>query len=550
MSETTVGPDKIETRKDLGDGDEGLYSYWSGQERIAEKVDRRWLKQGHAVVKRYRDDRPEMSADCRFNVLWSNVQTLKPILYARTPKADVQRRFTDQDPVGRLASTLLERAISYSLDQHGFDAIMSAVVEDRLLPGRGVARVMYIPHYGDELPDEAETDEADNDFRDDETSASDVDNPGDRGAPLREVVYEEAVPSYVFWEDYREGPARTWKEVPWVRYRAFMDRDQLIERFGAKKGKEVNLDYSPAGAGESREKPPPDLFKKAIVHEYWDKAKKQVVWLAPGTPDLILDQLDDPLELPDFFPNPDPLLATTTNDKRVPVPDYVEYQDQAHELDRLTLRIDRLTQALKVSGVYAGEQKQVLQQLIDGGTENKLIPVEDWQHFMDKGGVAGMIHWVPIQQVAQTLIQLYDARDRVKQLLYEVTGIGDIMRGATAPMETLGAQQLKANFSTRRIVPQQREVARFARDLIRLMAGVIAAHFSAETISQITGYPQLLPVPELPPPPPQFLPAPMVGPMALPAPGASGAGLGGPGVPPPAPPRPPPGMAPPVANVA
>lgn len=542
MSETTVGPDKIETRKDLGDGDEGLYSYWSGQERIAEKVDRRWMKQGRAVVKRYRDDRPEMSADCRFNVLWSNVQTLKPILYARTPKADVQRRFTDQDPVGRLASTLLERAISYSLDQHGFDAIMSAVVEDRLLPGRGVARVMYIPHYGDELPDEAETDEADNDndFRDDETSASDVDNPGDRGPPLREVVYEEAVPSYVFWEDYREGPARTWKEVPWVRYRAFMDRDQLIERFGAKKGKEVNLDYSPAGAGESREKPPPDLFKKAIVHEYWDKAKKQVVWLAPGTPDLILDQLDDPLELPDFFPNPDPLLATTTNDKRVPVPDYVEYQDQAHELDRLTLRIDRLTQALKVSGVYAGEQKQVLQQLIDGGTENKLIPVEDWQHFMDKGGLAGMIHWVPIQQVAQTLIQLYDARDRVKQLLYEVTGIGDIMRGATAPMETLGAQQLKANFSTRRIVPQQREVARFARDLIRLMAGVIAAHFSAETISQITGYPQLLPVPELPPPPPQFLPPP----------GASGAGLGGPGVPPPGPPRPPPGMAPPVANVA
>ncbi len=545
MSDTAVGPDKIVTRADLGEGDEGLYALWMGNERIAEKVDRRWMAQGRKVVRRYRDERPETAnEDHRFNILWSNVQTLKPILYARTPKADVQRRFTDQDPTGRLASTLLERAIAYSLDQHGFDAIMSAVVEDRLLPGRGVARVMYIPHYGDELPEDPSDDpdnpdnpDEDNSFRDDENSASDVDNPGDRGKPLREVVYEEVVPSYVFWEDYREGPARTWREVPWVRYRAFMDRDQLRERFGKKKADEVNLDYSPTGASESREKPPPDIFKKAIVHEYWDKLQKQVVWLAPGTPDLILDQIEDPLELPDFFPNPDPLLATTTNDKRVPVPDYVEYQDQAHELDRLTLRIDRLTQALKVSGVYAGEQKQALQQLIGSGTENTLIPVEDWAHFMDKGGLAGMIHWMPIQQIAQTLIQLYDARDRVKQILYEVTGIGDIMRGATSPMETLGAQQLKANFSTRRIVPQQREVARFARDLIRLMAGVIAKHFSAETLSQITGYPQLLPVPELPPPPPQFLPAPMQGPQALPAPGGQ-------------PPGPPQLAPPPVANVA
>lgn len=542
MSETAVGPDKIVTRADLGEGDEALYALWMGNERIAEKVDRRWLAQGAKVVKRYRDERPEVgSEDHRFNILWSNVQTLKPVLYARTPKADVQRRFTDQDPSGRLASTLLERSIAYSLDQHGFDSIMSAVVEDRLLPGRGVARVMYIPHYGDELPDTEEDPDADDSFRDDETAASDVDNPGDRGKePLREVVYEEVVPSYIFWTDYREGPARSWREVPWVRYRAYMDRGQLCERFGKKKGQEVNLDYSPSGAAESKEKPPPDIFKKAIVHEYWDKVKKQVVWLAPGTPDLILDVLDDPLELPDFFPNPDPLLATTTTDRRTPVPDYVEYQDQANELDRLTFRIDRLTQALKVSGVYAGEQKQVLQQLIDAGTENKLIPVEDWSHFMDKGGLAGMIHWVPIQQIAQTLIQLYDARDRVKQILYEVTGIGDIMRGATSPMETLGAQQLKANFSTRRIVPQQREVARFARDLIRLMAGVIATHFSAETISQITGYPQLLPVPELPPPPPQFLPAPMAGPMALP----------GPGGPPPGPPPGPPQLAPPAAAVA
>lgn len=510
----TIGPDRIDTRADLSPGDVGTYEFYMGEDRIAGKDEEKWSKRGRKVVLRYRDERPQTGASVhRMNVLWSNVQTLIPTLYARTPKPDVQRRWLDQDDTGRLASLLLERAIMYSLEMCEFDNVMSGVVQDRLLPGRGVARVMYIPHYGEPIdPDE---------FEETESAPSDIDNPGDdpkKAESLREVVYEEAVVSYIFWEDYREGAARTWREVPWLRYRAYMTRDQLTERFGAK-GKKVNLDYTPKGSDNQnadKSSTPPDIFKKAIVHEYWDKMKKKVVWLAPGTPDLILDEIDDPLHLPDFFPNPDPLLATTTTDKRIPVPDYTEYQDQANELDTLTARIDTLTRALKLSGVYPGALKQALQQLIDEGTENKLIPVEDWAAWADKGGLQNFIQWMPIKEVAETLIQLYAARDKTKDLLYEITGIGDIMRGQTNPNETMGAQQLKANFSTRRIMPQQRAVARMARDLIRLVGGVIAEHFSPQTISMITGYPQLKPVPADPGPMPmQFLP-PVVQPMVPP----------------------------------
>lgn len=500
MVDVSVATDRIVTEADLGDDDAGKWSFWMGMDKIAGKEEDKWSKRGRAVVKRYRDDRGQTGGQHRFNILWSNVQTLIPTLYARTPKADVQRRFLDQDDTGRLASILLERAISYSLDNSGFDAVMEAIVQDRLLPGRGVARVMYIPHFGDPI--------ASDEFDAAEAEGVDVDNPGDKPVdPAREVVYEEAIATYVYWEDYREGPARTWREVPWVRYRAFMTREELVERFG-KKGKTVNLDFTPRGAGEDKEKQPPDIFKKAEIYEFWDKLKGRVVWLAPGTPDVILDDIEDPLKLQDFFPSPDPLLSTTTTDKRIPVPDYVEYQDQAQELDTLTARIDTLTRALKLSGIYPGQQKQVLQQLVDEGTENKLIPVEDWAAFQDKGGLANFIQWMPIKEVAETLIQLYAAREKTKDLLYEITGIGDIMRGQTNPNETMGAQQLKANFSTRRIQPQQRAVARMARDLIRLLAGVISEHFSPQTISMITGYPQLQPVPQVPPPPPQALPGP------------------------------------------
>lgn len=516
----------IDERSDLGTGDVALFAFWMGQEAIADREERTWIKKSRKIVKRYRDDRGDNPGDGagathRYNILWSNVQTLRPTLYARTPKPDVERRFKDQDDVGRLASTLLERSLSYATDCMDFDTVMSSCVEDKLLPGRGVCRVIYVPTYGE--PIGAQEDNAD--FEQEDVGAAIVDTAGDtkdarQGQanipqqpevdPLREVVYEEALLKYVFWEDYREGPARKWIEVPWVRYRAYMTQDELKTRFGGAKAKKVTLDYTPKGTPEDRkDESPPDMFKKAIVHEYWDKTKKQVVWLAPGTPDLILDTKDDPLGLRDFFPNPDPLLATTTNDRRIPVPDYVEYQDQAIELDLLTARIDRLTRALKVSGIYPGENKQVLQQLVDAGTENLLIPVEDWAKWSDGGGLKEFIQWMPIEQVAQTLIQLYEARDKTKADLYEITGIGDIMRGNTSPIETLGAQQLKANFVTRRVMPQQREVARFARDCFRLLANIISEHFSPKTISLMTGYPQLQPVPQVPPPPPQFLPAPM-----------------------------------------
>jgi hypothetical protein len=511
LSDTVIGPDRVEDLEDFGDGEAAVWARWQAEDRVAAKEEERWQKRAREVIKRYRDERGnnDLRNVHRFNILWSNVQTLKPALYARTPKPDVQRRWLDQDDTGRLASILLERAISYSLDNSDFDLVMEAVVEDRLLPGRGVPRVLYVPSYGDEIEPRSSEE-----FEEADSNAATVAGSGDKPAPLREVVHEEARMNYVFWEDYRESPARTWREVYWVRYRAYMNREQLIDRFGKKKGGKVNLDFAAKASDRQTgdKQAPPDIFKKAIVDEFWDKTTGKVIWLAPGTPDVVLDEVDDPLNLPDFFPSPDPLLATTTNDKRIPVPDYIEYQDQARELDTLTGRIDTLTRALKLSGVYPGEQKQVLEQLISPDIENKLIPVLDWAAWNDKGGLTNFIQWMPLKEIAETLIQLYAARDKTKELLYEITGIGDIMRGATSPIETLGAQQLKANFSTRRVQPQQRAVARIARDSIRLIGAVIAEHFSPQTISMITGYPQLEPVPQLGPPPPQFLPAPMPAP--------------------------------------
>lgn len=540
ISATTTGT--AETPDDFGKGDEGLWRYWDTQERIAEKEERPWVRRSRKIIKRYRDERPDSpsaasEAAKKFSLLWSNVETLLPVLYARTPKADVQRRYKDQDPVGRLASEILERAINYAIDAYDFDGVMKPVVKDRLLPGRGVARIIYEPKFGDLIPQGDEEEEA---GEHGETNAGLIANEGDKGRevvpdnsvpgadnatppatlgepgaePLREVVDEAVFAQYVYWEDYREGPARVWAEVPWVRYRSYLTRDEMRTRFGKKLADKVRLDYTPkADEDKTHDAAQAGAYKKAIIHETWDKRKLETVWWPPGTPDLILDQRNDPLRLNGFFPNPDPILATTTTNKRIPVPDFAQYQDQARSIDDMTQRIWKLTRALRAKGIYAADEKEGFQRLFDAEDDAILIPIENWAHLAAKGGISKAIEWVPIEQIASVLAQLQASRDKEIQNVYQLTGLSDILRGETQPTETLGAQQLKSTFATRRISPKQKDVAQFARGIVKLHADVIATHFSGKTISRMVGLPVLQPVPQLPPRPmPQLAP-----PMGAPA---------------------------------
>jgi hypothetical protein len=49
-------------------------------------------------------DNSDVQEGARFNILWSNVQTLLPALFAKSPKPVVERRYLDRDDVGRTAA--------------------------------------------------------------------------------------------------------------------------------------------------------------------------------------------------------------------------------------------------------------------------------------------------------------------------------------------------------------------------------------------------------------------------------------------------------------
>lgn len=458
----------VEKKEDYGRDKAGIVKRWLVELKLWEKREKGWHERADKVLKRYRDEQDDTIAkQKRVNLLWSNVETRKPLLYANTPKPTVDRRFKDKDPVAMAAGKILERAVEYSLDAYDFDGLARSCVEDFLLPGRATARVVYKPVYGDPV-------------KDPETQQAKLD---EAGQPIKEVAYESAECEYVFWKDFAAGPARRWGEVPWVGFRSYLSRDQLVERFG-ELGHKVKLDYTPDGIKDDDGQI--ESFKKAQVWEFWSKADNKVYFIAPSHKDEPLEVTDPPLKLRKFFPCAKPIQAVKTNDKMCPIPEFAQYQDQADEIDKLTNRIDILTDSLKVVGVYAGKS-DALERIFTEGLDNKLVPVEDWAAVAGAGGIDGLISWVPIEQVVKVLKELYVAREQLKQNLYEVTGLSDIIRGASDPDETAAAQKIKGRFAGMRLEDKQKEVAEFLRDLIELKAEVIAEEFSPKTLQLMTG---------------------------------------------------------------
>ena len=461
------------------------YEDWYKTISSYERTFKRWEARNDRIIKRYKDDsRYDRNPNARFNILWSNVQTIQPAIFARLPRPDVSRRFRDNDPIGRVASMMLERALEFEIEHYGdYKSAMNNAVLDRLLGGRGVAWVRYEPHF--EADQEGEPDDGYQVTEDSDEAetpeAMEVESP-------ERIEYECAPVDYVHWKEFGHSPgARTWEEVTCVWRKVYMSRPALVERFGEELGYKIPLDTKPADDKNSYK--PMEGIYEAVIYEIWDKETGKVIWLSKSL-GKIVDERDDPLELECFFPCPKPLFSTLTTDSLEPIPDFVIYQDQARELDTLADRIEGLINALKVRGVYDASSSE-LQRLFSEGENNTLIPVDNWQAFAEKQGMRGAIDLVDIAPFASALQSCYQAMEQVKGQIYELMGIADIQRGQTDPNETLGAQIIKSNNASGRLKTMQHAVVDFATSLLSIKAQIICNHFTDETLVQISGAMQL-----------------------------------------------------------
>ena len=450
---------------------QGTAQYWQMELDSSDQSEKDWRERGRAVVARYRDERETdgygTGLSKQFNILWSNTETMKGALFARMPKADVRRRYSDNNPITRQVAIVLERALQYGNEVYSADKPIKAAIEDYLLPGRGVVWVVYEPIFVKEKIQVESLDEFGNMVM--------IDKEEERIADQR--CYFD----YINWEDYRESPAKRPEDVYWKARRHLLTRDELIEK-GFKNAKDIPLNWSPEPT-EGYQEEYSEIFSRAEVWEIWDKYSSKRFFISRGYNEVLAED-DDPYELENFFPCPDSLVAIRTNETNVPIPEFTLYQDQADELDRITTRISNLIEGLKRRGIYDASVPE-LSHLADAG-DNDFVPSENFAQLAAKGGLQQVFQQEDIAPIAQVLSGLYQQRNQVIDTIYQITGISDIIRGSTKASETATAQQLKAQFGSMRMRKKQSEIAEYIRDLFRLKAEIIAEHYEPETLAAMT----------------------------------------------------------------
>lgn len=439
--------------------------------RAAKKELERWQETATRVVKRYlggKTQNANSTADGGgvFNLFWSNINILKAALYAKQPRADVSRRHKDAtDDVARVGGLIIERILNLDMDARSsdFDQSLRHVIEDRLVPGMGQLWLRYDPTF---IKQQMQP------VIDPQTGVT-LAEGGEH-----EVIGDEHVATdYVYWKDFLYSPARIWRDVRWVARGVWMTREALKGKFGSRIGGLVPLTNS---RGSRNTLPENDPWSKAQVWEIWNKETRYVCWKVLGFDELLGEQ-QDPLGLTDFFPCPKPLIANTTTTGFVPKADYQMLRDQYVELDVVSARIALLEDAIRVAGVYDKASTQ-LSQLISNRIQNVMIPADNWAMFAERGGIKGAVDWFPLDQVTNALQQLRDVKNSLMQDLYNLTGLSDIMRGATQASETATAQQLKAQYGSVRMQFMQGELAEFVQTALSIKAEIMASHFQPETL--------------------------------------------------------------------
>jgi hypothetical protein len=417
----------------------------------AEKTFRDWHEKSDNIDKIYADLKKlaATSQEREMQMFWANLEVLKPSIYARPPVPVVQGRFKNQrrdKELIRHASEIMERSLSTSFDMEDIHESLKGVRDDLATNSRGVLWLRL--------------------------------EEDDQGQNQR-VCYD-----HLCRKDFGHEPARKWKEVGFVYKKTYLTLKKFKKRFPDADASKVEFTERKKEDGDSYAR-----GKTACVIEIWSKTEGVVVWVTQGLDD-VLDIMEPFLQLEKFFPCPRPAYGTTERDSLIPVPDFVYYRDQIEEINEFTARISSLAEALRMKGFYSGGSEDVASAIEAAFRKNDnnaiLIPVPNVA--LMGAGMKDAIVWAPIEQVVVVIKTLVELRRQMIEDVYQITGLSDIMRGASDPNETLGAQQLKSQYGSVRIRDRQEEIVRLARDAERIAAEIMAENFTPESLMLFSQY--------------------------------------------------------------
>lgn len=473
MPEDTI---QVESPKDLTNskGASAIIDIWTKELENANKHEKNWRAEAQKYLNIYRDQHEnnantDTSESKRYNIFWSNTQTLRPLIFSKLPKSNITQRYLDKDEISRIASEMMERAINYFLEMNQAEKIFSKVRDDFLICGRGLAKIEFNP---------AEELEIDTEVKD-EDGTTKIAKTKEIDEETKKIRLE-----YIDWRNFRMSTENEWKDIRWIAFRQLKTRDALIAEFG-KKGEKVSLNYSSSSSNKNADKQSDKnrLFSLGEVWYIWDKSSGRILCLSTGTDGVLLMNEDDDYNLQGFFPCPKPLGSDSDPSCLIPIPLYRMYKSQAEELNAVDIRIKNLIEQCKACGIYTSIAEQQDLQSLFTGEDGEMTPMKSTAPNMK---VQDLVMFKPLEAIILAIRELNEQKINIINNIRDITGLSDIVRGITAPSETATAQEIKGNFAISRIQPIQKEFEIYVRDLIRLMAEMIVEKYSINELAKIT----------------------------------------------------------------
>jgi hypothetical protein len=446
----TDGEQKVEEKSRL----QRLQKVWKSRIEKEEKAHKNMRDRARSVQAIY--DGGNKNEDPVYVPLYWTVCNVQHVgVYSSQPVPDVRPRNEEDNPTYRNIARMIQRGLSYCVDDQSFDNTFHRTVDDYLSVALGVPRV--------KIDSIIETEEIGKDF-------------------FNQPVTEEKVGDqtlrweYVPWARFGWQPCNLWKHVTWEYFRHRMTQSQIRERFG-KTAKASKDDKDKKGTDSW-------MNNTFDIYEIWDKKAQKVIFFAKGESEP-LQIVDDPLSLKGFFPNPEPMMMNIPSEELIPKPDYnyIEYYDM--ELNRLQERRMNLLEQIKSSGAYDKGLPELGGMLdLDDG---EMLPIQNLMGRMAAvGGTENMIYWLPIKEKVETLMQLTQQIQFVKSQVDEILGISDIVMGVTKASESATAQDIKGRWVGIRLSRKRECVQYTIREMMRIMAQLLGSHITPENLQRMT----------------------------------------------------------------
>lgn len=422
-----------------------LVAKWRDKIRRADKSKsrERFIKQAEEAERDYWDDRKDGNRQL-FNVFFSQVQTLQSRLYAKPPNPDARRRFDLQGPEGQAAkeaAMVVERSLGTLVDITPFHSAADRAVSDFLVAGLGVLWLEYEPKIIDT-----------------------------EMGPM--IAEQRVLLKHVPWKRFHWECGKDWDDVDWVARDHYLSANEIYEQFGQR----------PTEAAVEKEEK--DDYK---VTEIYFRPKRQRIVIAECF-DEPLEVAEDQLGLSGFFPCPQPMMANIRSKELVPMPDHAVYAKSYEYINRLVQRIQSITAQIKIAGFYDAQLSELGH--ITATDDGAYVPVSNLTERLASTGITDfsrVLATLPIAEKVTVVRELQALLMGEKARLDEHTGIADVVRGATNPNETAAAQQIKSSWANVRLSRKTSEVNRCLRDAFRIMAEIVAEHFTPESLFLLTG---------------------------------------------------------------